>query len=277
MSSDFGNLVELCISQARQLEDFVRRLPQPAWKSQSACNEWQVGDVVAHLSGLSYVFGRLITRMVKEEEEAEPQQQQDEEQLLTAEGAKKLHKELGEGWLLLRFTKDLLQFIQVIQTLQPEDAARTSAAAMGMGGRINVQQLLRVMAREMVVHRWDIESRVGAKASLPREAFPTLMGNLAGWRTFGFQKTEAQPPVRYHWVISETPPVTWDVVIKGDSFEQHSSATGSPDVIFSTDPETYLLVGFGRQDLRDAIDRDLIQAKGDQAKIDAYSTYFQPL
>lgn len=277
LSNRFEELVKLCIDQAEGLLRFVQELPLSEWSKPSACGEWQVGEVMAHLNHSAHLFSRLIAGMasgVTEGDEAwrvpDPARQQE-----VADEAKGQRSEIGDAELRHQLLAGTTKFIEVLRALRAEDAEKTSDAAMG--GRRTLYQVIGVRVGEIAIHRWDIESRVRAEAPLAPETLPTLMGYLAGWRMFSFQKVRPHAPVHYRWDITEPLTVKWDVVVHGDRFEHVRDARDVPHVTFKTDAETYVLVGVGRLDLRNVIADGRVEVNGSTADIDAYSRYFPSL
>src|SRR5262249_24481608 len=61
------NLVMLVRAESERLEQYLATLPPDAWTRPSACDAWEVRDVVAHLSMWAELYAQFITRAVQGE------------------------------------------------------------------------------------------------------------------------------------------------------------------------------------------------------------------
>jgi uncharacterized protein (TIGR03083 family) len=52
--------ITLVQSEAERLAQYLSTLPSAAWRQPSACQEWEVGDVVAHLVEVAQFYRRTI-------------------------------------------------------------------------------------------------------------------------------------------------------------------------------------------------------------------------
>ena len=265
----------LSLSQLRRVTAFVNELPDAAWSVQSACGEWEVGDVIAHLTGAADMWAGLLPAMATGGQAPKAWALPDpSRQGSTADDSKGLRRRLGDAALRQQFALHTARLGEAVRGLTPRDSDKTSPAARG--GRTTVRDTLSVIVGETAFHQWDMESRVRPEAHLPRETFPVLTGYLAGWRTFGFRRSPPHPPVHYRWELSEeTPaPERWDIVVAGDSFRHERNPAHDPDVVFRTDPESYILIGMGRLDLLAALKAGRVEARGPRQAIEAYPRYF---
>ncbi len=277
MPTRFEELVQSCITEAERLDVFVNRLSDDDLETPSACTDWAVGDVLAHLTASAGMFARILGQMAAEDQTAEMEWRipNPDRQAEVAEEARAFRRERGNAKLRAEFRENNATFIETLNTLRPEDADKTSTAAMG--GRRTVYQVLGVRIGEIALHGWDMQSKLTPDFHLSPVVLPTLMGYLAGWRMFSFQKREPQPSVRYRWVISGDVSAIWDLEIDGESFRHTRDTSDEPDVIFRTDGEAYVLTGVGRMDLFEALASGRIKAEGPAKDIEAYASHFPPL
>ena len=54
--------VQMVWAEAQQLTRYLHALPLAAWHHPSACERWQVGDVVVHLAACAEVYADSICR-----------------------------------------------------------------------------------------------------------------------------------------------------------------------------------------------------------------------
>ena len=62
MMVTFEQRVSTFRSEAKRFQEYLKGLPEDAWDKQSACDEWKVADVVAHLVGNSEFYARTVTQ-----------------------------------------------------------------------------------------------------------------------------------------------------------------------------------------------------------------------
>src|SRR5437773_1758479 len=59
------NQIQLCQVAAERLTQYLHTLPADAWRHPSACEAWEVRDVVAHLVMGAELYMRVISRGVQ--------------------------------------------------------------------------------------------------------------------------------------------------------------------------------------------------------------------
>lgn len=273
MPTPFGLLKEQSIAQLERLVPFVEGLSAEDWRTPSACDGWEVGEVVAHLASGAGMWAALIPAMVRGEGDAGadwslPNPSRHDQ--VRADSVER-RKEVGDAALARELTENAAKLIAALTPLTDEDADKSSPGAWG--GQGNVKTTVGTIVGETIFHRWDMESRVRPDAHLPAEAFPAIMGYVAGWRGFGFQKRPLPAPIHYRWRLSD-PPSTWDVLVKGDSFQHLRNPEQEPDVVFETDTEAYILAGVGRMDLVEAVKSGRVKASGSSEAVAAYQGFF---
>ena len=273
MPTPFGLLKEQSIAQLTALVPFVEGLSPEDWRTPSACGGWEVGEVVAHLASGTGMWAKLIPAMVRGEgavgaDWSLPNPSRHDQ--VRADSVER-RKQVGDDGLARELSENAARLIEALSPLTNEDADKSSAAAWG--GQGSVKTTVGTIVGEVIFHRWDMESRVRPDAHLPAEAFPAIMGYVAGWRGFGFQKRDLPAPIHYRWTLSD-PPSTWDVLVKGDSFQHLRGPDRDPDVVFETDTEAYILAGVGRMDLVEAVESGRVKASGPADAVPAYQTFF---
>ncbi len=273
MPTPFGLLKEQSIAQLTALVPFVEGLSAEDWRTPSACGGWEVGEVVAHLASGTGMWAALIPAMVRGEGDGGadwslPNPSRHDQ--VRADSVER-RKEVGDAALGRELAENAAKLIDVLTPLTDDDADKSSPGAWG--GQGNVKTTVGTIVGETIFHRWDMESRVRPDAHLPSEAFPAIMGYVAGWRGFGFQKRSLPAPIHYRWSLSD-PPSTWDVLVKGDSFQHLRNPDREPDVVFETDTEAYILAGVGRMDLVEAVKSGRVKASGPAEAVAAYQGFF---
>ena len=61
----FAERLNVLTDESRRLQQYFEALPGEAWTTPSACTEWQVQDVVAHLVGVAEFYAGTVARGVQ--------------------------------------------------------------------------------------------------------------------------------------------------------------------------------------------------------------------
>ena len=63
----FEERAQLYKSESQAFQEYLKNLPNTDWNKQSACDEWLVSDVVAHLVGNSEFYSGTVSRGIRGE------------------------------------------------------------------------------------------------------------------------------------------------------------------------------------------------------------------
>src|SRR5512134_2123787 len=63
----FAERLDVLTGESTRLERYFRDLPREAWSAPSACTQWQVQDVVAHLVGVAEFYAGTVARGLRGE------------------------------------------------------------------------------------------------------------------------------------------------------------------------------------------------------------------
>jgi len=144
-----------------------------------------------------------------------------------------------------------------------------------------VWQFLAMTLQELVLHGWDIRSRVTPKAVLAPESLSALLELIATSRTSGFLTWAFRPgsrlstPVRYRFEVTDAVPSRVDIVVEGDHASIAEAGDTTASVTFHCDPETYVLVMYGRLSLEAARAMGRLRVEGDQTLLAAFGQWFK--
>jgi uncharacterized protein (TIGR03083 family) len=58
------NLVQVIQGEAERLTQYLQTLPPEAWSQPSACERWEVRDVVGHLTWMAEFYVEAVSRAV---------------------------------------------------------------------------------------------------------------------------------------------------------------------------------------------------------------------
>src|SRR5438128_9163084 len=165
-------------TEAKQLEQFLRALSPADWQRPSACDRWQVADVVAHLSQM--VLAERITRGLQGDL-APPQDaprtgtlNEDALRESVAQRAIGFRERTGEH-LLSAFVASNDQLHQVLSRLAPQDWETLCQHPMGPEP---VRTWIDMRITELAMHGWDIRSSFDPQTTLSAESIPALLHTI---------------------------------------------------------------------------------------------------
>jgi hypothetical protein len=131
---------------------------------------------------------------------------------------------------------------------------------------IPVRSFVDLRITELVVHEWDIRSRLESNAQVSADSLPAAMNLIPGFvigRLF-------QPgpggvgATRYRFELSGAVPVRHDIVIADGQAHMGPAGTAPADITFECDTETFVLLVYGRISLQSCLDDGRITCQGDR-------------
>jgi hypothetical protein len=133
---------------------------------------------------------------------------------------------------------------------------------------------------ELVLHGWDIRSRLAPDAHLTEETLPVLvdiiLGPLLAPPSWLFVPGPRLPaPLRYRWVLTGVGARRQDIVIEGERVRVEPAGTATATVTFRSDTETFVLLMFGRLPLSEALAQRRLMAEGEVTQVDAFAQWFR--
>ena len=260
--------VQLVKDESARIGAYLKTLKPVAWSTKSACDAWEVQDVVAHLTGAVDRFGPNIIRGLAGDGSAPegmpPAGEGDMAARLRANAQVAIDFRTSlSGEVLAAYNDSRVRFDEVFAQVTEEDRDKLCYHA---AGTISVVTYLNLRLTELIVHEWDIRSRLEAgpvmsAATLPSiiEMFPVfVVGRL-------FDPGVSMPKsARLRFELTGSAPGSHDIVAGGGEKAYMESASDKrPDAIFSCDSQTFVLLVYGRYKLEKAMAGGLIAVSGD--------------
>ena len=246
MYSD-ADRAQIVHAEAKRLEHFLRALSPEDWQRPSACDQWQVADVVAHLAGMS--LAERITRGLHGDltpPQGGPQTgtlNEDAFRERIAQSAITARERLGDQ-LLSVFIAGNDQLDQVLSTLRPQDWETLCQHPMGPEP---VRTRIDMRITELAMHGWDIQSRFDPQATLATESVPALLNTIPRAVRRAFRPDASRTsPVRYRFALTGPYATMQDIVLIPEGGRCEAASDRQADVTFRCVAETYVLVLFGR-------------------------------
>jgi uncharacterized protein (TIGR03083 family) len=272
--------VRLVISESERLKQYIHSLPPEAWSTPSACDRWEVRDVVAHLVLGAEIYAESISRGVRGDASA-PAGRPPVGAFTAASFSEPMaqitisrREGLGEQ-LLSTFNETNDQLNLLYAGLGPQDWEKPcyhGAAALVAP----VLTFIDLRMFELALHGWDIRSRLEPEAHLSDESLPVLMGlipKLIGWSFWSGSRLPSL--IRYRFHLTGPGASNSDIVVKGDTVRMGPAGADTANVTFRCNTETFVLIMLGRLTLPDALAQNRLVAAGEAERVDAFAQWFR--
>lgn len=278
------NLVRLIHAESERLTQYLRTLPPEAWHRPSACALWEVRDVVGHLTWLAEFFVDIISRGVHGDASV-PAGRPPGDAPTTgsfneyiAQRAIARRESLG-AQLLPTCSACYAALNRLLAELTPRDWDKPCAFWPSVG-TVPVRTLLVQIMQELVIHVWDIRSRLAPAASLSSESLPVLMARIpARLRVSGaanFRLDARLPiPVRYRFELTGAVPSTHDLIVENGTVRMEPGGTASPHVTFRCETELFVLLMYRRLTLEPMMAAGYLVVEGDCGLITVFDQWLK--
>lgn len=260
--ADATAVLDLAVAETRRTAAYLATLSEAALDRPSACDRWTVGDVVAHLTLMARSYTDSIRQLWQETgpSVSVPPLAGNLADMI-AQQAIDLRRQLG-GSVVGHFENAGETFSRVLLSLTPQQLQQSVFHFSGQArpvARFPIYQLT-----EMVIHSWDIRSRLEHNEPLSPQALPFLVDRIPGWLTGNFRQGQSLPsPLHYRFELSDPVARTVEITITGAKCEVLDKSGGEPHVVFSCHPETYILLNMGRLDCTTCITTGVLKVERD--------------
>lgn len=262
--------VRLVKEESARIAQYLNSLSLDAWSTQSACDAWQVRDVLAHLTGSMEMFGANIARGVAGDStppEGLPSAGEGDmavRLVANAQRAVDFRESQGDG-LLAAFNDRRVQFDEVLSKLRESDREKP---CYHPAGTISVETFLNLRITELIVHEWDIRSSLEPAAVLSEQSLPSIMEMFPVFVVGRLFNPGSRLTITVRFRFELTGPVSGshDIVAGGDAKAlMEQTGEGIPSVTFSCDTQTFVLLVYGRITLQEGVSAGRITVSGDNA------------
>jgi uncharacterized protein (TIGR03083 family) len=272
--------VRLVLAESERLKQYLHSLPPEAWRKPSACDRWEVRDVVAHLVLGAEIYAESISRGLRGDTSV-PAGGPPVGSFTAASFSDPMaqttiarRESLGDQ-VLSTFNATNDQLNRLHAGLGSEDWEKPcyhGAAALVAPVRTFVD--LRMF--ELALHGWDIRSSLEPEAHLSAESLPTLMGlipPLIGWSFWSGARLPA--PIRYRFHLTGPGASNSDIVVAGDTVRLELVGAGTANVSFHCDTEMFVLLMLGRLTLPNALAQSRLVAGGEAEWVATLAQWFR--
>jgi uncharacterized protein (TIGR03083 family) len=274
-----ASLISVGRSEAEQLTQYLHTLPPAAWEQPSACIDWTVGDVVAHLIMVAELFLYTIPRGLQGDltpPEGFPAAGTPAaaRNAFITQSAIALRQRLG-AQLFPTFRTRFASFHQLLTSI---GAQEWNTRCYHLLGLLPVRAALNAQVTELAMHGWDIRSRFDPAAHLSAESLAVFMRLIPGFvlPRMAFRPGPRLPAaVRYRWEVTGCIPHTHDVVIEGDACRVEAVEGTVPHATLRCDTETYVLLTYGRYTPEATMASGHLVVEGDAGVVASFRQWFQ--
>lgn len=271
--------VELVIAESGRLTEYLNTLPSKAWHTPSACDGWEICDVVAHLAYGGEVYAKWIERSL-EGDASTPKSHPDAGTATaasfsesSAQNTISRRRQLGDQ-VLPAFIASSKLLNERLSMLGQEDWKRPHFFNSLGTATLRFRPQLRLF--ELVLHGWDIRFRLDSEVHLSPESLPSLLELLRGPLTrWIFRPGSRLPaPIRYRFELSGEKDNDTDIVVEGDTASIGPAGTAAANVTCQCDTETFVLMMSGRLLLSDALAQGRLMVEGETEQMDSFTQWF---
>ena len=270
--------IEPIQAEAEALGHYLHTLPPDAWRQPSACQGWEVRDVVGHLVDVAEFYVEVITRGLQGD--VSPPAGVSQGGTVTAEViaqyAIAARERLGDR-LLPTFKARYEQLCLVLAGLSPGDWETLCYYASEPKQR-PVREYIPLSVQELAIHGWDIRSGLAPPAHLSTTSLAVLVQHTP--RRLGRPRLATFPgqamlptPLRYRWQLTGVVAGAHDIVVEHGRCRMEPAATAVPQVTFRCEAETFVLLMYRRLALAAATATGRLAVEGDNELIVAFDQW----
>lgn len=271
------------LAVSEDLKVYLAGLSAEAWSRPSACQRWQVGDVVAHLVMVAESYTSNVSRGLRGDANAPTGRVPAGSDTgasaadRIAQGAIDTRRRLGDQ-LLATFQATDSQLNHLLAGLSPEDQERPCYHS---GGTLPAGNFVDLRLNELTIHHWDIRSCLEPNARLsPRGLSSTALmftrSLAAGALRWAFwPEPDPTQALLYRFDVTGPVPIQADILVEGDRACLEDPGPAPADVEFRCDTDTFVLVMYGRLTTAEAIHQGRLEARGDPATVARFSRWFR--
>ena len=272
------DLVNLVKSESERLTEYLNGLPSEAWSQASACDLWQVRDVVAHLTWAAEGFAESISRGVRGDASAQvphdfPAGAANVASISEYIGRSAIaHREALGDQLLGAFIASNDRLNQIFEGLEPEDWDKPCSF---LSRPRTPEAFLLTRVPELAIHEWDIRSRFEPAAALSTDSLPPLMERAATFLGWSFHPgPRLSEPLRYRFELTGPGSSAKDIVVQGDACRMEPPEDGPVTALFRCDSSTFVLLMCGRLAAGTAFSEGRLAVEGGQSLVDGFARWF---
>lgn len=272
-----GNLVTVIQTEAEWLAEFLQALPPEAWSTPSACNLWEVGDVVAHLVFVAEFYADVIARGVRGDVSPPARfpgidlAERSSFDAYIGQTALAYRKRLGVQ-LLPTFRTRFAALHHLMASLRPYDWEQPCWRFRWFG-HPPARYFLVMTIQELAIHGWDLRAGLEPLPRLSGACVPVLVERaIQRFRLIptlaSFRLSVTPPgPVRYRFAVRGVVPGTYDFVVEEAQVRLEPAGAAMANLTVRCETDTFVLMMYKRLSLQKATAAGRASADGESGLI----------
>jgi uncharacterized protein (TIGR03083 family) len=279
----FADRLQVLQSESERIKQYLHALPPEALSKPSACTQWQVQDVIAHLIGVAETYASSVSRGLQGDTGPLPGRLPAGQATaaLSAESIAQrsiaARQTLGDQ-LLATFDAANDRLNSLLAGLQPE---QQDMPCYHPGGIVKARNFMDLRLKELAVHEWDIRAALEPEAHVSPASIPAIMTTISESIASGslrwafWSGPYLTTPVRYRFVVTGLGPSQTDIVVERNTLRMEDAGDTTARVTMRCDTETYVLLVYGRLDLEAALASGRLMIEGDRELAIAFGRWFR--
>ncbi len=247
--------IEAAKIESGRLESRLRAMSPEDLARASACDRWQVRDVIAHLTFVVQFQRNMMARGLagdatmpggarrRQAPDAPPMSE------VIAQGTVSLREKLGNG-LLDAFHQNYQEAFELVDSLDPNDYGKL---CWHPWGPMTVADFIDLVVNELAIHGWDALSPLDSDYHIDEAALPATLA--IGGKTLA--RMAPSGPARFRFELTDGG-VMPDLIV-GEKAPEEPSAT------LRCNSEALTLIACGRLKMEDAMASGRVVVSGDEA------------
>ena len=247
--SDIQQRIDLIQGLAQRMQTVLVDLTEEDWARPSACDAWEVRDVLGHLIGGAERQMENLKRGLNGESGPPEGFVPLDAEGISANNARTyvaLRESLGDR-LLSVFNQ---RYEELGETLNSLGADKWDTPCWHMRrGIMTAEDYVDLRIQEMTIHDWDMRSVFDPDCRLDADCVGRLLEIAPMWLGMTFRPGQDIPEARvFRFELDGHPSHSHDISVMGSTFQVGPPSSRQADALLRCDGDSYLLYIYGRID-----------------------------
>ena len=276
--TEIADRVAVAKQLAANIREYLGKLTPKQMELPSACDQWQVQDVVSHLvGGAERQAGSMERGRAGNHEPPDGFVSVDNQTMSNSNAQRDIERRSKLAGGLLQAYDENYAWLHDEYDKYAAGSWDTLAWHARRGAMPGSDYLL-LRIQELAIHDWDIRSALDPNAGLDPASIPALLDMSPNWLRMCFRPSEKLArPVVYGFGLGPDQPREYRLEVTGDAFEMTSGMPSGPDLSVSATAQQYLLFTYGRLSAAHGISSGKLSAEGDPSHLDRFEACFKGL
>lgn len=250
-----GAMTRLHVRAAEDLAGYLRSLPAEAWEGPTACTEWTVRQLAAHVAGANMRYAGIAHRALDSPSEPKTDNGKAGAQPLDLDS-------LSADQLLDTLVANTHDFQNMVGRATPDQLRQMAQLPFGS---FPLWTVATIVAIENVVHNWDAHAGREPQARIPVSWSVPVARAMPGWAPALASGDRAGAEGTYLFEVGDgVGPVT--LQIQSDGVTIAPGQTGDPDVTLHLTSDQYIRLLWGRLNVLEAVQAGALRTDGDPSR-----------